>query len=92
MNLKNIPEHMHDAITRYVMDGIHPGSFLKAILTNDLKEAYIRADDINRKRIEDWAFFVIWEVPESCQGSELHFNTWMQRGGLNGIRKEEDTI
>ena len=35
-----IPQHMRGGIERYVMNGVPPGSFLTAVLSNDLKEAF----------------------------------------------------
>lgn len=84
MDYTLIPEHMRDAVRRYVEDGIEPGGFLKAVLCNDLKGAVIRADNINKKNIVNWVHFVIWELPGLCQGSEEKYKNWIAMGGLKG--------
>lgn len=84
-----IPEYMHDAVRRYVENGIQPGSFLEAIFSNDLKQAFWRADDTNRYVIHAWVDFICWGVPASCQGSVENFQNWVKMGGLNGHSKRE---
>lgn len=82
-----IPEHMHGAVRRYVENGIHPGSFLEAIFTNDLSGAFGRADEINARRIKEWVEFTYWHVPAVCRGSVENFENWMKAGGMNGHQK-----
>ena len=89
MNLDLIPDHMHDAVIRYVEDGIEPGGFLEAVLCNDLKGAVMRADAINKARLFNWVEFVVWELPASCQGSVEKYQNWIAMGGLNGIERKE---
>lgn len=89
MNYDLIPDHMHDAVRRYVEDGIEPGSFLEAVLCNDLKGAVMRADAMNKARLFNWVEFVVWELPEACQGSVEKYQNWIARGGLNGISENE---
>ena len=84
-NLHMIPSHMHDAILRYIEDGIRPGSFLEAIISNDLKGAFMRADHINSEHIKDFVEYMYWHTPSSCQGSQEAFENWVQRGGLKGL-------
>lgn len=79
-----IPEHMHGAIKRYVEDGIPPGSFLEAVLCNDLRNAVLKADDINKNHLVQWVQFLMWEVPAACHGSEKAYEIWIGMGGLNG--------
>jgi hypothetical protein len=40
-----IPEHLRPGLVRYFSDGILPGSFLQAVLCNDLAQAMMRAAD-----------------------------------------------
>lgn len=79
-----IPEHMRGAMKRYLEDGIPPGSFLQAVLCNDLKGAVSRADQINIQYLKEWAQFMMWELPAACQGSEERYRNWINMGGLNG--------
>ena len=45
-----IPDYMRGGLRRYLAHGIEPGSFLSAVLRNDLIDACGRADDTNRHR------------------------------------------
>lgn len=38
-----VPEHLRGGLVRYFSDGILPGSFLQAVLCNDLEQAVRRA-------------------------------------------------
>ena len=82
-----IPPHMHDAVRRYVENGVHPGSFLEAIFTNDLSGAFGRADAINSNLIKNWVEFSYWHVPAICRGSIENFENWMRAGGVIGRQK-----
>ena len=43
-----VPAHMVDGLVLYVEDGIPPGSFLLAVLENNLAGAAALADEINK--------------------------------------------
>jgi hypothetical protein len=72
----NIPEHMWDALKLWITDAIEPGSFLTAVLCNDLKEAIGRADDVNINHLKDFVRFLYWEVPSACWGSIEKVQAW----------------
>lgn len=72
-----IPEHMHDAVKRYVLDHIEPGSFLTSILLNDLKEAAARADETNRAALANWASFCVNALPTVCWGNAERVDKWL---------------
>ncbi len=76
-----IPEHMHDGVRLYVENGVEPGGFLYAVLTNDFKEACGRADSTNRECLFEWAGFIYNELPSQCQGSPEKVQAWIECGG-----------
>jgi hypothetical protein len=78
-----IPNYMRGAVERYVMDGVPPGSFLTAVLTNDLKEAFARADDDNARAMHGWVRFLYNYTPATCHGSPEKVAAWIDRGGMN---------
>ena len=45
--LDTLPDYMRGGIIRYLQHGIKPGSFLTAILQNDLEMATLCASDVN---------------------------------------------
>jgi hypothetical protein len=65
----NIPMHTRGALERYVVNGYEPGSFLMAVLTNDLMGAVGRADDMNRYALFDICLWLYNEAPSNCHGS-----------------------
>lgn len=76
LNRSNVPNHMHDGIVLWLMDGILPGSFMTAILENNLSEACNRADEMNRYRLYDFVFFLYNYAPISSWGSHDKVYAW----------------
>ena len=60
----------------YVVLGVLPGSFLRAVLSNDLIEAGRMADDENRRCLIDYVMFLINYVPSDCYGSPEAMRAW----------------
>jgi hypothetical protein len=83
-NWSLVPSHMRGAVERYVMHGISPGNFLTAVLSNDLKEAFARADDDNAAAMHGWVRFLYNYTPSNSHGSPATFRAWIERGGLVG--------
>ena len=77
-----LPEHIRAGVQRYVERGIIPGDFLQAVICNNLKESFERADDINQNRMFDIVKFFYNEVPGSCWGSKERMMKWNEKGGL----------
>ena len=73
----------------YVEQGIRPGTFLSAVLKNDLYHALSYADDDNIKVLKQYAEFLCWELPEDAWGSKEKVNKWIAHRGL-GETAEED--
>lgn len=72
-----IPDHMHDALRSYLEMGLLPGSFLTAVLENDLKGAFGAADHINASRLKDYVSFLSNFAPSSCWGSPEKVAAWV---------------
>jgi len=79
-----LPIHMREATRRYIEQGILPGSFLRAVITNDLAGAFRTADDINLPLISIWVKFFYNEAPVTCYGSPAAMTRWHELGGLYG--------
>lgn len=80
-----IPEHMHDGLIHYILDGRPVGHFLTAVLTNDLKEACGRADESNKHLLWEYCFFLYNYAPLGCWGSEQAHERWVEGHGFNGL-------
>ena len=85
INYSRLPAHMQDGMRLYIENGIPPGCFQTAVLSNDLMGAFRRADDVNRMAILDYAMFLFNEAPGGCFGSPEHVKDWIAKRGLNGL-------
>lgn len=74
-----IPEHMRGGMKRYFEDRILPGSFLTAVLSNNLKMAVLKADDINIHRLPDYVRWLYWEAPATAWGSPERVRIWISK-------------
>lgn len=72
-----IPDRMIGGITRYIEQGIPPGSFLCAIIDNNLSEAVSRADDENIANLPAYVAYFYNEAPSSCWGSPEKRKRWL---------------
>jgi hypothetical protein len=79
---KDIPHHMRDAVAAYIMHGQIPGSFLQAVICNDLAGACRKADDINVTHLRDYVRFFYNNAPSGVTGSVEAMNKWANAGGL----------
>lgn len=72
-----VPEHMRDGISRYIEQGIRPGSFLTAVVQNDLREAIGHADDINLTALPTIVAWFYNYAPALCWGSTERMMGWL---------------
>ena len=87
IDYSRLPEHIQGGVRRYIEDGIPPGSFLQAVMSNNLKESFMYADDTNIERMFDIVDFFYNEAPIECWGSKEKMSHWVEKGGLNGNNK-----
>src|SRR5678815_4010117 len=78
LNVFAVPDYLHDGLLRYVLERIPTGSFLRAVLENDLADACSRAADpltaISLHRIIAWLRVA---APEECWGSRERVAAWL---------------
>jgi len=67
------------AIDRYVASGIPPGGFLLAVLQNDLKEAFARADEGNTRDMFEIVSYCYNNIPSVAWGSPAAVLAWLAR-------------
>lgn len=79
-NYDLLPEHMRGSMKRYLEQRIEPGSFLTAVLENNLSESFARADHINRERLFDIVGFLYNEAPRTSWGSPNKVTDWINQG------------
>lgn len=68
-----------DQIDNYVKEGTPPGGFVRAVLENNLMEAFHRGDKENSEALIDICMYVYNEVPASCHGSPANVSAWLDR-------------
>lgn len=73
----DVPATLHDGLTEYVAARRPTGSFLRAVLENDLKEACMRADDVNRWHLVDIVRWLNADVPSPAWGSPDAVAAWL---------------
>jgi len=79
-----LPDYMQGGMQRYIEDGIDPGDFLFAVLSNNLSEAVQCADCTNIEKLPDYVMFMYWEIPSTAWGSKELVHQWIADGGLQG--------
>jgi len=72
-----VPQSIIDSIKRYLDHRISPGSFVQAVLSNDLVDACARADRDNLQVLVAITTYVYHEVPSLRWGSREIVNAWI---------------
>jgi len=70
---------MLTAIHNYVEQGIIPGNFLQAVITNDLFKAVGYADADNLVALPAFVGYFKWEVSGDCHGSKEIMQAWVEK-------------
>lgn len=76
-----LPVHLRAGMERWVEHGIPPGTFLKAVLENNLVTALATADGDSRLALDRIAQFVHWGLPHDCHGSRDRCKAWANAHG-----------
>lgn len=90
--LNTLPGHMRDSVRLWIERAIPPGSFLEAVLCNDLFGAMGRADDVNVHALKNYAVYFYSFAPSGCYGSTERFSEWAKSGGLIGQGHELEGV
>lgn len=70
-------DDLKKSLARYVNDHILPGSFLTAVLENNLFEAVCRADRDNFMDLRSIVIYVDDNVPCKARGSRVAVREWV---------------
>jgi hypothetical protein len=71
-------ERWHEPVARYLENKIPPGSFLSAVICNDLREACGRADMLSRVQLFDLVVWFYNYAPSNSWGSPEKFEAWLR--------------
>ena len=80
LSVLRVPEHCRRGLLDYLRYGVPPGHFLQAVLSNDLREACSRADEINRRALYDYVFVLYNDAPGAAWGSPDKVKAWINAG------------
>lgn len=72
-----------EALKRYVENRCPTGDFLEAVLSNDLREAFGRADEHNRETMFEIVCYCWNELPAVCWGSRERVKDWLKNDTTN---------
>lgn len=66
-----------DSLRRYADHRIETGGFLRAVLENDLMEAFGRADLENTQDMVEILRYIYNKIPMDCHGSPENVKRWL---------------
>lgn len=89
-----IPPHIKDALLRYLQFGCPPGSFLTAVLTNDLRGALGHADKESLEALKPIWMFTVNVLPGLAVGNSDDVSRWigneaLRRDAMDSLAGEE---
>jgi hypothetical protein len=79
-----LPPLVRRAVEHYIQRGWPPGSFVGALLRNDLHAAVTHADPHSLAALPGLVFWLAWHAPEDCWGTPDKVEGWLAAGGLEG--------
>lgn len=83
-----IPQNIKSAIDEYVDHGHSVGHFLKAVLSNDLFSAVVRADADSLLALHEICIYILNYTPAPCWGSNKIINDWIKLHKENPVTAE----
>ena len=79
IDYSKLPESVRHGVRLYIEEGVEPGSFLTAVICNDLRESVRCASEDNLAAIRDIVSWFWNEVSGSCWGSREAMRAWIDR-------------
>lgn len=74
-----VKQDTRDVLLDYINHGHEPGGFLIAVLSNNLKESFRRADYENYMTIGDIVAWLYNNAPSPCCGSPEAVSNWTEQ-------------
>jgi hypothetical protein len=85
-----VPEHLRDGLLRYVLNHVPTGGFLQAVISNDLHEALLRADEKSEAGLLGVVAWCHWNLPGGAYGSPERYKAWLRARGRLGPARMKD--
>ena len=86
-----MPDRTLAGLKRYADQHVPTGDFLQAVLSNDLRGAFGRADDENLAALQAIVQYCHNELPSTCWGSPERYQAWISRANTGSPVKEDST-
>ena len=87
------PDHVFNAIKKYLLQGIQPGSFTSCVLYNDFAGAVVRADPESYRNLHGIAIFMSNYVYSYAWGSPSEVIKWKQNlKNEDWLRENQDLL
>jgi hypothetical protein len=81
----HITSAMRYCLKQWIERGICDDDFLEALITNNLKTAFLTADANSTQYMGEYVGF-LWNIaPQECWGSEKEVDEWTASGGMRGL-------
>lgn len=74
-----LPPMMRTSLDGYIRDGRELGSFLSAVISNDLLGAFARADQHSAKHLQDIVLYCSATLPAAAWGSAETVANWRRK-------------
>lgn len=87
-DLEGLPESLHEGYARWWCFGIAAGSFLQAVIENNLYRAAIKADDLNVLRLREISLWFWTNADSRAIGANA--KAWGDAGGHFGRMAEAE--
>ena len=75
----DMTEQSKESMYNYFVHGLEPGSFMTAVLSNDLFGAASRADFVNRKLLYGYTLWLMNYAPYQSYGSPEAVQGWLNK-------------
>ena len=76
-----IPSPTAAEFLRYIHHHIPTGGFLEAVISNNLKESFARADETNQMSMARIVSYLYNYAPMECWGSPEKYKAWIENRG-----------
>lgn len=82
-----LPEGIQRTLDLYVEHRVRPGHFIRAVLENDLREAFKRADDTSREYMFEVVMYCYNDIPADCWGSSRAVGEWLMSEPAGSVQR-----
>lgn len=73
-----VPERIMNSLHQYIKNHLPVGSFLQAVISNDLQKSVAMADKESLANLRAIVMFLYNHAPGSCWGSEAIYKEWIK--------------